>query len=209
MADGEPRGLHRDSIVYVRRSSNSVLEELVKRPGRERQTAEIAGGIASFSTPYGPAPYVVAAADRWFYGYGERYEIEVYTKDGTLTDLYRRDKQHRPITAEIAAAYREQMSESNMPAAVIRMRADMDLPETMPAFRRLVANDNGGLWVENYTRSSEQPSWAVFRGDGRYLGDVDTPMGAYVRQIGDDFVLVSWEDELDVEYVQMYELIRP
>ena len=34
-------------------------------------------------------------------------------------------------------------------------------------------------------------------------------MSARVLHIGDDFVLVSWEDELEVEYVQMYELIMP
>jgi hypothetical protein len=89
------------------------------------------------------------------------------------------------------------------------MRASMPIPETMPAYRSFIVSDNGSLWVQNYTRSSEQPSWAVFRDDGRYLGDVDTPMSARVMHIGDDFVLVSWEDELEVEYVQMYELIIP
>jgi len=69
--------------------------------------------------------------------------------------------------------------------------------------------DDGSLWVENYTRSGEQSSWAVFRDDGRYLGDVDTPMGAQVTHVGDDFMLVIWEDELEVQRVQMYELIKP
>jgi len=49
----------------------------------------------------------------------------------------------------------------------------------------------------------------VFRNDGPYLGEVDTPMGTQVTHIGDDFVLVIWEDELGVQQVQMYELIKP
>ena len=67
------------------------------------------------------------------------------------------------------------------------------------------------VWVENYTHiaSSEQPSWAVFRDDGRYLGVVETPMSAQVTHIGDDFVLVLSQDELEVQRVQMYELIKP
>ncbi len=40
-------------------------------------------------------------------------------------------------------------------------------------------------------------------------GDVETPMGAGVTHIGDDFVLVIWEDELEVQQLQMYELIKP
>ncbi len=85
----------------------------------------------------------------------------------------------------------------------------MPMPETFPAYRGFIASDDGDLWVENYTIPSEQPSWAVFRDDGRYLGDVDTPMGAEVTHIGDDFVLVIREDELEVQHVQMYELIKP
>ena len=34
-------------------------------------------------------------------------------------------------------------------------------------------------------------------------------MGAQVKHIGDDFVLVIWEDELEVQQVQMYELVKP
>ncbi len=88
------------------------------------------------------------------------------------------------------------------------------MPETFPAYRFFIASDDGSLWVENYpsrpTRpNGEQPSWAVFRDDGRYLGDVETPMGEQVTHIGDDFVLVIWEDELEVQQVQMYELIKP
>ena len=85
----------------------------------------------------------------------------------------------------------------------------MPIPETFPAYRSFIVNDDGSLSVENYTHPSEQASWAVFRDDGRYLGVVETPMGAQVRHIGDDFVLVIWEDELEVQQVQMYELIKP
>ncbi len=87
----------------------------------------------------------------------------------------------------------------------------MPIPETMPAYESFLVSDNGNLWVENYTYvlSSEQPSWAVFRDDGRYLGDVETPIGAQVTHIGDDFVLVIWEDDLEVQQVRMYGLIKP
>ena len=98
----------------------------------------------------------------------------------------------------------------------------MPIPETLPAHQSFIVSDNGSFWVENYTirfprgptdltdtPSDEQPSWAVFRDDGRYLGDVDTPKGAQVTHIGDDFMLAIWEDELEIQQVQMYELIKP
>ncbi len=72
-----------------------------------------------------------------------------------------------------------------------------------------MVSDDGSLLVQNYFRSGEQPSWAVFREDGRYLGVMETPIGARVTQLGDDFVLVIWRDELGVEQVRMFELIKP
>ena len=82
-------------------------------------------------------------------------------------------------------------------------------PETLPAYRGFIAGDDGSLWVENYTRPSEHPTWTVFREDGRYLGVVEIPIGGRVTHIGGDFVLVIWEDHLEVEQVQIYELIKP
>ena len=34
-------------------------------------------------------------------------------------------------------------------------------------------------------------------------------VGTQVTHIGDDFVVFLWEDELEVQQVQMYELIKP
>ncbi len=107
--------------------------------------------------------------------------------------------------------YRERDSGSTVSAARSRMRASVPIPETMPAYRSFTVSDDGSFWVENYiyTRASEQPSWAVFRDDGRYLGVVETPIGARVTHIGDDFVLLIRTDELGVQQVQMYEIIKP
>ena len=41
------------------------------------------------------------------------------------------------------------------------------------------------------------------------LGTMAFPINFVPRHIGDDFVLGSWRDEVDVEHVQLYELIKP
>jgi hypothetical protein len=41
------------------------------------------------------------------------------------------------------------------------------------------------------------------------LGDVTTPADFRITQIGDDFMLGVWRDDLDVEHVRMYELLKP
>ena len=81
-------------------------------------------------------------------------------------------------------------------------------PSTMPAYLTLRTSTNGTLWVQHYTRDDEQPRWSAFRDDGRYLGDLDIPMGARVLDIGDDYWVLLETDELDVEYVRVFELLK-
>ena len=211
-----PMGIHRDSILYTRYSLEGVnVATFMRRQGVEYIAAAVDGGwYVSGSVDYSPNPATSVFGDRWYYGSGESWEIEVYSPDGALTRLFRRDEPNRPFTPEIEDEDRESISGSgDAPPAARSPRAIlkpmMPVPETFPAYRSFMVSENGRLWVENYTHASEQPSWAVFRDDGRYLGDMETPIGAQVTHIGDDFVLVIWEDELGVQQVQMYELTKP
>ena len=123
--------------------------------------------------------------------------------------LAARHRARQPGAGAMVALKADEKPRSGLQAAVSRVRASMPIPETMPAYRSFIVSDDASLWVEHYTLPEEQPIWAVFRDEGRYLGDVQTPIGARVTHIGDDFVLVVWEDELGLEQVQMYELIKP
>ncbi len=51
-------------------------------------------------------------------------------------------------------------------------------------------------------------TWSVFSTEGRLLGTLETPEHLQVRQIGVDFILGIWTDELDVSYVRVYTLER-
>ncbi len=91
-----------------------------------------------------------------------------------------------------------------------RRLADMPFPETMPAYDDFLVDSEGNLWVDEYRRpGAEQPRWKVFDPNGELLGVVETPRRFNVYEIGADFVLGRWADELDIEHVQLYELIKP
>jgi hypothetical protein len=70
-------------------------------------------------------------------------------------------------------------------------------------------DDEDNLWVAEYKLEDEQPSWAVFDPEGRFLGTVDTPVDVRVTHIGSDFLIGVWNDDMDVEYVHVYDLIKP
>ena len=50
--------------------------------------------------------------------------------------------------------------------------------------------------------------WTVFDPEGRIQGLVETPPGLVIFEIGEDCVLGSAEDDLGVEYVQLWALDR-
>ena len=172
--------------------------------------------------PYGRNASAAVFGDRWYYGSGDSWEIEVYSADGALTHLFRRDEPNRSVTQEWIDEYTPTALTTtdvqrvtllrrgaSSGSGLVSTRPGVIFPETLPAYRSFMASDDGSLWVENYTLPGEQPSWVVFRDDGRYLGEVETPIGAEVTHIGDDFVLVIWENDLGIEQVRMYELIKP
>ncbi|MYA12156.1 MAG: hypothetical protein F4087_06380 [Gemmatimonadetes bacterium] len=85
--------------------------------------------------------------------------------------------------------------------------AVMPLPEIMPAFSRLLVDEVGWLWAELYRFDVRAPvTWLVFGPNGEGFGSVDMPPDLDIRQIGRDFVLGVWHDELKVEYVRRHAL---
>jgi hypothetical protein len=173
--------------------------------------SEVDGRSMIGSAPFGRRGIVAAGSDRWYYGSSDTWEIEVYTSEGQLLKLIRRSTPNRPITDEIAEAYRLRIEENTqLPEPLRRTRASMPLPETMPAYMSFLVDDVGNLWVREYTQSIEPQNWVVFDPDGRFLGHVDMPTeDGWPTHIGSDFVVGTWNDEMDVEYVKVYELIKP
>ena len=83
-------------------------------------------------------------------------------------------------------------------------------PDTLPAFETLLLQRGGQLWVKetNFDNpASDTRQWSVFDRRGIPLGAVETPTDLQLFEIGRDYVLGVWKDDLGVEYVQLFELI--
>ena len=89
---------------------------------------------------------------------------------------------------------------------------------TLPVLRSIHLDAEGNLWVEpDFLPGDPAPPWQVFRADGTWLGtvtmppDLDRGFIAYQApylQIGPDFLLGIFTDEMGVEYVRMYGLVK-
>ena len=159
-----------------------------------------------------------------------RYEIRAFRGDGTLARIVRREHVLRAPTQEDREAYIEEQlamwETMPVPAGIeelarmeIQMRREQvrksfgstPLAESFPAFSTILSDAAGNLWVREYDFPREErpaPLWTVFDPEGRVLGFIETPKGLRVGQIGEDYILGHYRDELDVEYVQVWPLER-
>jgi hypothetical protein len=89
-----------------------------------------------------------------------------------------------------------------------RMMAELPWAPTLPAWRQLAGDEAGNLWVSDYSANAVTADWKVFTPDGRWLTNVRLPDGIRVLELGDDYLLGLWLDELDIEHVRMYEIVK-
>jgi hypothetical protein len=74
-------------------------------------------------------------------------------------------------------------------------------------FRYVKVDSEGRLWVRpGHSAAGQRQQWTIHRTDGSPLATLITPAGFELYQTGGNFVLGRSRDDLDVEYIQLYEL---
>jgi hypothetical protein len=220
--ENREEGVTRQTTVVVRYGSDGTfLDSLVSLPGPERMI-----GIEHVSTPRGNLPVwtsqelvfahnsVLAVGGSYLYaGAQDRYEIDVWDPTGTMVASVRATYNPVLVTEAQVDAYKaEAMAGYSGEDAAYHRALMRETPhaDVFPAYGSIVVDAEGNLWVETFRPpGDDQPRWTVFDPEHRMLGTVDMPQGLTVHQIGSDFVLGWWRDDLDVEHVQLYDLIKP
>jgi hypothetical protein len=201
-----PDGTSRDSIgtfhgweasVTIRRNSQQVAMAIGDRP-------------------FGHSTTVTSVGDGIVVGTPHSYELAIFRPDGALRSIVRLDRPAQLLTAADIEAYEaflaSQAEDNELAREQRREAAELEYPETKPAYASAIRGDRlGNIWVPGFAVSEEQrpPLWAVFDREGRYLGELELPGRLRVFEIGSDYVLGVWRDELDVEHVRRYPLIKP
>ena len=86
----------------------------------------------------------------------------------------------------------------------------------LPALRSIHVDAAGNLWLTPYyVAGADPPPFEVHAPDGTWLGSVSVPSGlqrAFIQyqapymEIGEDYILGVWTDDLDVQYVRHYRI---
>jgi hypothetical protein len=219
-AGGATDGLQRRSETYFHYSADGkMLDTLSVQPGSERfvQTQSGGGDIMSMSitTPlFGHTQLASVNGERAVFGDNESYELAVYTPDGALERLVRRRQEPRPVTDDALEALLktrlDRISDPGRRQTMERSYREIPHPSTMPSYEAILLDDGGNLWVHEFQPTPvTPPAWTIFDPEGRMLGSVSLPDRFRPMQIGNDFVLGVWSDDLDVQHVRMYRLEKP
>lgn len=169
------------------------------------------------AAPFSGGTVRLVRGHRIYAGSAERYELQVYDVQGALERVVRLHGRDLTITESLKEAYRESwLGEAGEdPGAARELEAavaDLTFPERAPAYLGVLVqvDSEDHLWVPQYplVHDAGPPGWDVFDPEGRFLGTVDVPEGLQVQQIGPDFILGVWRDDMMVPYVRMYGLER-
>lgn len=215
-AEGE---VSRDTLsIHVLGAHGDSARELGRFAGPETvvlRAGESNGGfnIAIGSTPFGRSTQVTGGSSAIWLGDTERFEIWRYDLDGQLRAIVRRS--FEPVVVDDALVERAMAEEledadDDQQQMVRRRWESVPLPETLPAYETLSVDRTGNLWVQLFeVPGNPERTWSVFTADGAWLGDVVFPDRFRPLEIGDDYVLGRFGDDLDVEHVQVWPLIKP
>ncbi|MFC1662004.1 6-bladed beta-propeller [Gemmatimonadota bacterium] len=150
--------------------------------------------------------------DRVYLASGESNEYVVLGRDQAPILISRRLIPPDPVTEEDRARHLVDVLEGapeNAQPLIRRDLADIPLPDFLPPYRRMMVDSEQNVWLEDYSISPGAPnSWAVFDSSGRWLGGVTLPEGLDPYEIGPDYLLGEVEDEMDVERVVVYALVK-
>ena len=217
--------LYRDSLLhFIYTGDGTLVDSLMEIPGQwlgqnrvyPPNEAYLVEGDLFFSSPGNEV-----AIQTWRY-MDPRVEPSPTTPAGLLRleRIVRRPALHdQTVTAELKEAVYEGIREKyrgladqgiGMEGAQYEIDATV-FPDRIPAHGRgMHADAEGNLWLEEYEVAGlPENRWSVFDPDGRWLGVVRMPDDFTVNEIGRDYVLGIQSDELGVQYVRQFPLIKP
>ncbi len=200
-----PDGEFLDTLgVFLRRIKHGLAFEFL---GRSRRGA--------MTIPFTPSTVLAVAGSKVIVGTSTSYQVCQFTPDGVLSRLIRKSHARLPVEPSDVDSFLDSLRaqyETGGPEAKTHVKMNEETPpaDSMPAFDNLIVDSEGNLWVSASRHHGDRTvQWDVFDAEGIWLGVVRGPDGFRVTDIGSDYLLGLWKDDLEVEHALLYELIKP
>ncbi|MGH7503081.1 MAG: hypothetical protein ACREL7_15245 [Longimicrobiales bacterium] len=218
-APGEmPSGLVRmDQPVTLHSATGELVDTIGTFPGAETfiNINTQGGQIASIEIrrlPFARSPSFALTGDELYVGSQDGPEISRYRLDGTMVLSIRTGRQPEPVTPEHLNAVIESRLENAPPERHAEMRAVMEATphgKQIPPYGSFTVDPSGNLWVADHDDPlSTRGRFTVYGDDGGLLARIALPERFRPFDIGEDWILGLELDELDVEHVRLYRIVK-
>lgn len=159
--------------------------------------------------PFGPEGLFFTHGEHWFYTAGRQYRVEQYDSNGELRAIYAYRSDPPRVREGDLDAFLDRMLEGyERPTAwELRLRR-VPLPERIPAYADLRVDHVGNVWARPHGGPDPENCWHVYQRQPALLAETCLPDHFEVLDIGEDAVLGVLRDELDVEHVAVYRLLK-
>ena len=218
---GPPGAIRRDTIRFIRFDSvfenHSVITAL---PGMMTATFRAAGDLGYRTAPFSPSPEHDVLANCLYIVTGDDFDVLIFSSNGRLVRVVRNGGERKAVSEEHRTAWIDdvlgQVPEAARPQAR-RAVEHIPTPEELPVYNDVVVDASGYMWLQEYIPQSGSSRWwagsgrwwIVLSPTGKLLGRVEMPVALDIFDIGPDYVLGLWRDEIGEEFVRMYQLRGP
>jgi len=199
------------SVVSLYDVDGMLIDSIARLPHNERFVKQVGDMRTTVGAPFTAIASLVATTSGFCHAFGPFAEVRCFDRSGTLKRIARLREEPRPVTAAHVERYWDDLwadAEGSYRNVMLRVRDDLVFPSTFPAISALVVDDEGRVWTRRFRVSDDDPDhWWVFE-DGSLAGVLSAPPGLEVFDVERGLVAGVWHDDLDVEHVRVYRLVR-
>jgi hypothetical protein len=166
------------------------------------------GKLSSYLIPFISQPAVAPIGDRLWLTRADEPAVDAYAFDGTVAARHVWSLAQRPSDA---ARRRFEGSIAALPSPDRAVLTTVALAPWLPAYRRMLADDDANLWLERYRLRAEedQPAiWDVVSPTQGWRGAVTTPAHFDVVSISGGMVLGLTRTDPSAAALHGYRLVR-
>lgn len=168
------------------------------------------GGIAYWDRAFGRALQLAPEGAGFVAADGRDFRVPQYSSDGRVVTIHHLEQELRPLPSSDIDAYKRLQLEDVQPnerALIERFIAEMPYPDTYPAFRGILTDSAGRIWLESYPApGSTKGQWIVLDPRTHGTSVLTTPARFQVFAVSATAVCGVRRDELDLESVQCFRL---
>ncbi len=211
-------GRIRPDVVYalVSADGDAVVDTIGRFAGNERhiRIAQSGGQISSIEVitpPFARTTTVRLHAAALIVGTQDAPELRVYGLDGGLRRIIRTGAALTALTQDHIQRFIERRVAGLPEAQAVALRENLTPLATgdfLPPYGTFLLDRSGRVWLQDFPGLQDAQRWSIFDLEGTLVARVALPDKFTPYDIGADWIAGRELDELDVEHVRVYRVVR-